>query len=280
MRYAIMGCMALLLVMAACTAAPKQERELSELEKRIAMAENATERVQTRPDYLPAAMFSKLPAFPKDFYDIRTLVRANRITDLGSLGEEYWQQPEFFPHFEDTAMPLLLNPPKNRWGAYGIAVYPADSVGTIRPGESLDMFFFVKSGYIVETYQGMMLKSVYPSTGAIVTGQELPGGNSSVQQDPGTATRYLKAEITPETFVLHPNFPIYSINGTKRIRLRITAAKDTPEGNYLVGVDVTNPPEELEQQWMYEYLTAYVGGSMTRIERPYFQAFVQVGGGE
>ncbi|MFH1064084.1 MAG: hypothetical protein V1729_03320 [Candidatus Woesearchaeota archaeon] len=263
------------------TQAEIKEKPYSEsLEKRLAQELGNDTLQQVRPDYLPKEMFVRLPEFPADFYSVRNLVRLGRITDLKNLEERYWMQPEFFPHFEDIGVPLLQNPPENRWGAYGIATYPADSVATIRQGESLEMHFFIKSNYIVETYQGINLVPAFPPSVDIESGFEMPDGSRSVTQDPEKAAGYFDITASPNPFILEPNFPIYNPGGTLKVAVTITAHADTPPGNYVVGLDTGTVPEEYEQMWLKDYLNLYTSGGMTKIDRPYYQAFIEVVGGD
>jgi hypothetical protein len=246
------------------------------LEQRIAKELSDTSEEMKRPDYLPPEMFSRLPEFPKDFYQVRTLVRTGRITDIGSLEEKYWMQPEFFPNFEEIGVPLLAHPPKDRWGAYGIAVYPADSVSTVEKGKSLDIFFFIKSNYLVETYQGINLLPVFPAKAGIESGFQMPDGTKSFKQDPKTVESYFDITVEPNLFLLEPNFPVYNINGTHRVKVTVTPKQNTPPGNYAIGLDTADIPEEKENEWIRQHLNLYTSGGMTKIERPYYQAFIQV----
>jgi len=251
-----------------------------ELEERVAEAlERGETFEQDRPDYLPENMFSLLPEFPKDFYSVRQLVRTGTISDFGELEEEYWKQPEFFPNFEDIGLPILQNPPKDRWGAQGYMTYPADTLSMVRPGEQLDVYFFIKSSYLVETYQGIMFDHSFPSS-AQVTGGELPEGGTAVQQDPETTASYFTVEITPNPFILEPNFPVFRPKGTVRMKATITASPETPPGNYVVAFDTIEVPEEQESLWIKQYLNRYVSGTMTKLSKPYHQAFLTVPGKE
>jgi hypothetical protein len=241
---------------------------------------NKPVQVSERPDYLPAAMFERLPPMPADFYQIRQLVRLGRISDLATINESYWQQPEWFPHFEDIGVPLLQQPPKDRWGAYGIAVYPADSVSTIRAGESLDMYFYIKSGYLVETYQGVALVTNYPSQAQVGAGADLPEGQREVVQDTAVAKRHIDVNVEPNPFVLEPNFPLYNVGGTRRVKVTISADDTTPPGDYVVTLDTGTVPAENEDEWMKQYLNLYTSGGMTKLDRPYYQAFIRIIGGD
>ncbi len=271
----------LIMTVTACKTEDAEEKPYSEaLEERLAKELSNETRTESRPDYLPAAMFSRLPGFPEDFYRVKTLIELGRIVDLENLGPEYWMQPEFFPHFEDIGVPLLQQPPEDRWGAYGIAVYPADSVSTIVAGESLDIYFFIKSNYLVETYQGINFEVKYPDSATIESGFEMPDGTKNVRQNSSEVEAYFDVKIDKNPFILEPNFPIYNVNGTRKIRITVTVSEDTPPGNYVVTLDTGNVPEEHEQKWLKEYLNLYTSGGMTKIDRPYYQAFIQIKGGE
>ena len=282
----------LLLMLASCAPAQpvasstdnatgEQKQYSDDLARRVeAGRNNKPIQISERPDYLPAAMFERLPPMPADFYQIRQLVRLGRIADLAEINESYWQQPEWFPHFENIGVPLLQQPPKDRWGAYGIAVYPADSVSTVRAGESLDMYFYIKSGYLVETYQGISLDKNYPARAQIGAGAEMPDGTKDVVQDPAVAKRHIKVEADPNPFVLEPNFPLYNEGGTKRVKVIVSVDASTPPGDYVVTLDTGIVPADYEDQWMKEYLNLYTSGGMTTIGRPYYQAFIHIVGGD
>ena len=252
-----------------------------DLENRLkaAISNDTSNNNTARPDYLPPEMFARLPPMPGDFYQVRELVRIGRITDFDKLEDRYWQQPEFFPHFEDLGLPILQNPPKDRWGAYGIATYPADSVSSINPGESLDVYFFIKSNYLVETYQGIDLAVGYPAKADIISGYDLPDGAKKVEQDPNTTQKHITATVDPAIFILEPNFPIYNTNGTRKLKMTINVSSDTPPGNYVISLDTAPVPKDIEEGWLKQYLNLYTSGSMTKLDRPYYQAFVHVNGG-
>ena len=247
-----------------------------ELEEKVAQALAKGETFeQDRPDYLPEDMFSLLPEFPKNFYSIRQLIRTGVITDLGEVGSEYWMQPEFFPNFEQIGLPVLQNPPKDRWGAQGYLTYPGDTISSIRSGETLDVYFFVKSSYLVETYQGLMFDYKFPAS-ASVQGGELSPGKTSVEQDPAKVASYFTVKLAPNPFVLEPNFPVFRPGGTVRVKATITASPETPAGDYVIAFDTADVPDEQEQDWIKKYLNLYVSGTMTKLSKPYHQAFLVV----
>jgi len=91
---------------------------------------NKTSTNATRGNYLPAAMFQKLPAFPKDLYQMQVLFKYYQMgkirntTDLDNkeLGPEYWAQPEWIPTFFTNGLGMIQNPPVDlyyyRWSDY------------------------------------------------------------------------------------------------------------------------------------------------------------------
>lgn len=248
----------------------------SHLEQRVAnKLQGENMELNSKRDYLPAAMFVNLPEMPDDFYGMRTLMRTNQIKDLKKVGEEYWQQPEWFPMFEETGLAVLQNPPENRWGSQGYMVYPADSVSVAEPGQTVLMSFWIKSGYLVETYQGINFGVSFPKSAKIVTGQRLVDGSNGVEQN-SSVSQYFETNIGPKMFILEPNFPVYSRNGTRRVDVEVRVSEDTPEGNYVVAFDTVNVPEEQQEEWLMEYKNLYISGGMTKIDRPYYQAFITV----
>ncbi len=267
---------AILLFASPLKTSKKETTSQGTLEKKIQAALENQKTNTTRPDYLPEVMYKELPPFPPDFYKIRTLVWAGMIKDLSKIGEEYWKQPEWFPKFEKIGVPLLQNPPENRWGAYGISSYPSDAVGNINIGDSLDFYFYIRSSYLVETYQGLRLVTKYPQKAEITTGQKFPDGNSKILQDPKEVAQYFDVKTEPSEFILTPNFPLFTYNGTRRIKVTITPKPGTPEGDYAIGIDIAKPSEENRNKWLMKYLNLYVDGGMTQIDRPYYLAFVHV----
>jgi hypothetical protein len=262
---------------AVTTEAPIRDKPYSAaIEARVAAANTEVIFDQNRPDYLPAGMYGNLPAFPKDFYSIRVLLRSGRLTDLSELEEGYWMQPEFFPQYEEIGLPLLQNPPVGRWGAYGLASYPAQSIATINAGDTLDFFFFMKSNYIVETYQGVQLDVKYPHFAEITTGATMPDGSARVDQDPQVTKELFDVEVSPETFVLEPNFPIFRKEGIRKVKVTVTAKPNTPPGNYVIAVDTGAVPEEAEKVWIQKYLNLYTSGALTKIDKPYYTALITV----
>jgi hypothetical protein len=80
---------------------------------------NKTSINATRGNYLPAAMFQELPAFPKDLYQMQVLFKYYQMgkirntTDLDNkeLGSEYWKQPEWIPTFLSNGLGMIQSPP-------------------------------------------------------------------------------------------------------------------------------------------------------------------------
>lgn len=248
----------------------------SDLESRIERELAQAKINQQRPDYLPGAMFQELPPFPKDFYQMRVLVHYGRITDLSKIGPEYWMQPEWYPDFEKIGVPLLQNPPKDRWAAVGYGIYPGDAVVTTSSGESVTLYTYLRSSYLVETYQGMQLVPIYPDSGTIETGYEFPDGTKTVNQNPESVKNYFDVSFEPNLFVLEPSFPIFKDGYIKRIVTKIDVAPNTPPGKYIIGIDIVSPPKEQVDEWIWEYKNLYTSAGMTQVGRPWYRAFIEI----
>jgi hypothetical protein len=229
-----------------------------------------------RPEYLPEAMFKELPEMPADFYKVREMVRSGEIRNLNEIWPEYYLQPEWFPGFEESGVPLLQNPPEDRWGAFGLGSYPSDTSASLVVGETLALVFYMRSSYLVETYQGISLVPVFPKNTALPEGFAMADGTTSITQEP-SVSEYFDVEVSPSVFLIEPNFPIYSKQSTQKVEVRITAKETIPLGNYVVAIDVGDAPLEQEEGWAKEHQNKYAGSSITKIGRPYYQAFIKVG---
>ncbi|MEM3556133.1 MAG: hypothetical protein QXF56_05425 [Candidatus Micrarchaeia archaeon] len=158
------------------------------LEALIQAELNKTSKNATRGNYLPAAMFAELPAFPSDLYQMQVLFKYYQMgkirnkTDLENkeLGPEYWKQPEWIPTFFTSGLPLIQNPPMDtryyHWAEYElinanqlrnkntgqVITLTPGSVASVLPNKTIE----VKTPRVgIEGY------TVYPSDMVIVDAQ-------------------------------------------------------------------------------------------------------------
>ncbi len=251
----------------------KQPSPYAGLEARIQAELEVAKLKQNRPDYLPAIVYQNLPAFPKDFYEIDTMVKSGLKTDLLDLSEDYYGQPEFYPAWERT-VPYYQNPDQTRRGVFGYGAYPGDIGVETAPGSSFDIGAFFHAGYQTETYQGMALAVTYPDFASIPT-KDL-SGSLPVYQDTSSIGDYFTVTFEPDAFVLEPAFPIFQKGWTQKVKINVTVAEDTPKARYVIGVNPVAPPNSLRNQWVDKYRLKYVDAGGHFVGRPFFQLTVDV----
>lgn len=251
---------------------------------------------KTRPNYLPEKMFAKIPEMPKDFYQMRVMVEYNKIKDLSRIEPKYWLQPEWMPQetFEKIWVPVLQNPPINRWGGNGYTVHPGDSVATVSKGEDFYLYTYISSGLLIETYQGIHLVNTFPETGTIEMMFKFPDGTGTVTQNPSIAKNYFDVEyeyINPyldnetkehwnllqeDSFVLEPSFPVFSEKWKYLIKIHVTIDPKTPTGKYIIATDISAPSNDFNQEMYWKYKTRYTPGGTISIGRPWHRLFLEV----
>jgi len=228
--------------------------------------------VAKRPDYLPAIVFSKLPAFPTDFYEKRVLVQYGKL-DFQDFGPEYWKQPEWYPNFEGPGVQMMQNPSLDRWGAWGYGVYPSDMLVVTDQGTEFTATTYIYTSWLVETYQGTGFQTAYP-TDMPVPYEEM---GFRVIQDPKEAKNYFEVSYEPTEVLLEPAFPIFEPGWTQKVLVHVKVKPDAKPGNYVIGVDPGPVPAALEKQWFNEHLTKYVTSAFASgFDRPFFQIAVAV----
>jgi hypothetical protein len=189
---------------------------------------------------------------------------------------EYYGQPEWIPYFESIGVRVIKNVSTTRFGAYGYMTYPGDSVLYLHAGDSMLRQFWVRSGYIITTYQGLNWATVYPASAELLSVYSLADGSRMVQQNPALAGTYFTVDITPQEYVLPPNFPYFNPNATVEMQVNVTVNVGTPVGNYVIGIDTAPVSPGAEQAWTEQYLTRYTSGGMVNANRPRYLIFVSV----
>ncbi|MFH1258181.1 MAG: hypothetical protein ABIG96_00685 [Candidatus Micrarchaeota archaeon] len=248
-----------------------------ELYARLRAYQQSPEAVSKRPAYFGAItdeVFKELPSFPKDFYVIKLLYELGKVTDGSKITEEYYKQPEFYPQFEEQGVPLMLNPPQNRWGAFGYGTYPSEMVVLSPRTNKLKVRFFIHTSWLVQTYQGMSFGYEFPAK-AQLQKTAFADNSKDVIQDPAETRKYFDVSISPDVTLLEPAFPVFKPGWAQAVTMDITV-KNPPTGKYAIGVIIANPPSEKANEWLWKYKTNYVGGSAHSIGVPWFTAFIQV----
>lgn len=272
-KYSILLILIVALVLIVIFVVPKPPSPYAGLEARIQTELEVAKLKQNRPDYLPSIVYQNLPPFPKDFYEIDTLVGAGLKTDLLALGEEYYRQPEFYPAWERT-VGFYQNPEQNRRGIFGYGAYPGDIGVETAPGSNFSVVTFFHAGYQTETYQGMALAVTYPDIASIPT-KDLES-SLPVYQNTSKIADYFTVTFEPSAFALEPAFPIFQKGWTQRVMVNVKVAENTPNARYVIGVNPTAPPNNLRGQWIDKYRLKYVDAGGHFVGRPFFQLTIDV----
>ncbi|RLG20131.1 hypothetical protein DRN67_00820 [Candidatus Micrarchaeota archaeon] len=214
-------------------AGDEMEAWVSPIEPRDAEIEEQVERIlqsmkwgDERATPLPAELFAQLPEFPPDLYRVALLYRYDHITyeELVSLPEEYWKQPEWYASFDQVGIEMMKDAQLGSAGLYGYGVYKADEYRTAYAGDELKDVFFFHTSWRVKSYQGMMLVANY---------------NQSA----------LEVSIEPSIFLLGPTHPEFHANWTEKIVVNVRVKPDAAPGEYVIGIEAEQPPEEYEEMW-------------------------------
>ncbi len=148
-------------------------------------------------------------------------------TKIADIPEKYYTKPDFYPSYDAY---------KNRKGisqsgSYGYGAYPSEvsyNVTGFKAGQYLDAYTFVHSSFDVGNYQGIRLSLKSPDDGLFETITE------------------------PSDILLSPlslKSPETTPNWTYRIKMRITAKKDVPEGRYVFKLNAGPPSPEKQTEY-------------------------------
>jgi hypothetical protein len=116
----------------------------------------------------------------------------------------------------------------------------------------------------------MSLVVTYPTNGETMMGM------FTIEQDPDVVRNYFDVEITPNALLLDPTYPLFGPNWAQKVRIEVHVKENTPPGKYLIGISPTNPPKELESEWIREHRLKYTSVGTIGIGRPTYQIFVEV----
>lgn len=196
---------------------------------------------------IPPAVFSDLPSPPRCFASFVDAYHSNTFTDGVFFSEDFFLQPEFFPGFVDSGLPVWESPDPFHYGAIGYGYFPAEHRVFVSRGSTAHVRFFVRSGYGVRSYQGMRLLPKYRV--------ENNSNSVSIQLDSNSANGFL----------LGPTFPKFSSSWVHAVDVTITLAPDAPQGDIPVTFETAPVSVEAAEPWVipssapYYDSTSYVG---------------------
>lgn len=211
-----------------------------------------------RPEYcsddvcVPKEVFMNLPDYPEDFHEKWLLVYFSRISDLDIIPEEYWKQPEFYANsFKEQCLQYYYGLAEKEQAMYfsaGSGPYPGD-VGfkNVTRGEELEAITWWHAGCAIAKHQVFSLEKTYPDE------MTLRLTNIKVSQDPEVTKECFDIQLEPSYIHLHPNYPIFGQNWTKKVRMSIRVSDVCPLGEYGINLIPTDPPKKVIEQMEYEY---------------------------
>jgi len=207
------------------------------LPQRLAEILTPEEMSGVRAHNLSSSLFTGLPAFPKDLYELALLVKLRYVQGihLALLDENYWKQPEFYPTFKTSGIGLMENPPQDKWGAYGMGSYPAEHFLDVRPGDRAVTANFFTASWLVVNRQAVSL-----NPREVVEGGEMDGAD---------AGQYFAVAIEPREFLLGASWPAFEADWAQKAVISIDVSSSTPPGDYIVYVDTGQPSEEAIAKW-------------------------------
>ncbi|MBD3252887.1 hypothetical protein GF386_04095 [Candidatus Pacearchaeota archaeon] len=183
-------------------------------------------------------LYSKLPEVPDDFLIIKRDIETGDLTELCKIEEGYYKNPDLYPTWERARKMFYKSHNYNRWGVHGYGAYPSEigyKLRNFKENESLELCTFFKTGYNIETYQGVKLIPIKNEFFDIqIITQEF--------------------EEYPNHFLLEPTFPLFKNEWAKKIKLNITAKQDIPVGVYTLGFDVVTPDDKFDNIMRWEVL--------------------------
>lgn len=184
-------------------------------------------------------IFAALPPTPNDFGEIAYLLATGRFFAIDELDESYFLQPELYPGFKENGLRFWTKPDATSWATNGYGTYPSEQFAEISRGEDseFEATIFIYSSFGVQTYQGITLFA-----------------------DSESLNKF-DLEITPNTFVLEPNFPTFEKGWAKKIMIRGRPKADTPAGVYPVAINIGVPPADKQKEWSLLYRSLYMDGA-------------------
>lgn len=224
--------------------------------------------------------FYKLPPMPRDFDVMKTLFKAGRV-DPSLISEEYWKQPEWYEDFITSGVMLYKGyPPKSCWiqainepipenclirslideerisccypreVSFGYRAYPSERTIVISKGKEINLTIYLYASWTVSNYQGMQLIAAFPDS-VLIWGEM--DGKKSFEQDPEETKKYFDVKVNPKVILLGPTYPTFESEWTKRIMIKIRSKVETPKGYYIISLNPTKPPAEMEKKWRSSY---------------------------
>jgi hypothetical protein len=238
----------------------------------VSVMENGVEKRVTK-SFKVTDLLKNLCPLPDDFWKYKYLMASGRITQkqLGNLDECYYTQPEWYGNdFADIALKRYTNPDLTHWTPEGYGNYPHETILYSKPGEIHNLYTFFGASWIVEQYQGIGLKVIYPTSVRSDSGK-------TIGINPQSSSKYITASINPVNVLLAPAYVMFEAPSDgnnqidscednacwrRKINFTITVDDNTPPGTYGIGFDVTPVDSFYRAKWTEKYQERFAAGNM------------------
>jgi len=256
--------------------------------------------------------FGELPSFPQNFFEVAELIYEGKFTDFSQLGPEYYLQPEFYPAwfgvFKNSS---YVDYDPVWWTPEGYGCYPSIKEVTVsRDVGSFVVDTYLRTGYAVHAYQGLILEPILPESAVALDGTVLFDNPDNVdgvlsaciinEDDPlylGFKESLAFDNVDKEDWlvVLKPTHGVlkdkygevlqetgFPDDWVRVLQLEISMDGDIPLGDYVVGVDVDTPCFSINQEYYYSTVHEFFGGlyypagQFHRTLTPHFQVVIHV----
>lgn len=191
--------------------------------------------------------FAYLPDVPENFGTISYQVSTGKLFDLSKVTRDYYLQPEFYPLFADNGLPFYENYDPKYVGVFGWGTYPSEQWADAVAGSSADVEFFFKTGWGVETWQGMNLKAT-------------PKCN------------WVQASITDSLFITAPSYPEFCTvqhcggDWARKMAIHLEVSGSALKGQKCdIELSNTAPPKENSIEWGDRYDVSYIAASKAMV---------------
>lgn len=190
--------------------------------------------------------FGSLPPIPEDFGLITYQVYTGRLTDL-NLGKNYYLQPEFFPLFINNGLKFYETYDPRYVGTYGWGIYPSEQWIDVGKGTTGKITFLFKTGWGIETWQGMNLKAI-------------------------SNCDWLKTEISNPVFLSPPTYPVFCTiencgeDWARLISIEVQVSEQAKIGDTCtIELSSVLPPSDKIKEWIAKYDIMYVNASSSTV---------------
>ncbi len=242
-------------------------------------------------------IFGDLPKMPDNFFKFLKAYYTGKISDISRLNESYWKQPEFYgldqKYIDRYYVPEKRNP--TMWTPRGFGVFPGIAFRQATAGSTITVNFFIHVEPGVETCQILKLIPILPDRAYNVVGEVMFNQPSNARQyfslsiptkdrlyETKIASNLKSIEKIPQAhglLLLPPT--LYWKNGEEygfpnsylqKVDLQITINPDTPKGQYVIGLNITEPNPRIQEEYYWLFLDALAPDYPTIQEKYFYYA--------